>query len=61
MLSKRGRTIFFINMGGGVVGTLLTPQPTGERERRRRRREKVRLISGYQIEVSDSYVLESQN
>ena len=66
MLNKGERMIFFINMGGGgCIWHTSHPPATGrerereERRRRRRRREKVRLISGYQIGVSNPYLLES--
>ena len=65
MFSKGGRTIFFINIGGGKYLAHFSPPSQRERERerrrrirRRRRREKVRLLSGYQIKVSNSYLLE---
>ena len=63
MLNKGRRTIFFINMGGGMYLAHFSPPSQRGREREKEEEEEEeeeeRLISGYHIEVSNPYLLES--
>ena len=62
MLSKGVHTIFFINLGGEYLAHFSPPSQRGrerEKEEEEEEEEEERLISGYHIEVSNPYLLES--